>query len=564
MTEDKINVSGGRLSLMVLGPMVIITGLEIVLILTLTSEMKKTLTQIIITALAGAIIPAVVLYLLLRKIVINPVEKLTGAMKMVSGGNLAQITYIGSSVEIRGLTDAINESLLYIENMIKGVNNVSRQVEKMGSMVVEDSKRLINFAEIQLGSVETITGSIEELNAAIRGISSSVEGLSISAEETSSSILEMAASVDEVAHSTVDLSISVDGTSASLEEMRASVKEVAGSVETLSKASEETSSAVEEINATIKEVEGAYRESARLADKVKEDASRLGMASIEKTIDGMKGIKEKVERTAEFINRLGGRSEEIGKILNVIDEVTDQTSLLALNAAILAAQAKDHGKGFSVVAEEIKELAERTAASTKEIGDLITSVQREAKGAVEAMGEGLIKVEEGVKLSREAGDALRQILESAKSSSDMAFSIERATIEQARGVRQVVESMERIREMVVHIARATSEQTKGVEQIVLASEKMRDITQQVKMTTSEQSRASRQITKTVESVTDKIQEIARAIQEQKIESSLIVNSIEGAKELPKKNIDIASEINKRIDTITKATDFFKTALEKFK
>jgi len=530
----------------------------------ISTEIKKNIIQLILIALTGILFLGIALQILLRRTVIEPISKLASVTNRISEGDLTQTLEITSMDEIGLLASATNDSIFHMGDMIKGINDISRQVERVSDQIVKDSKRLVESGEIQLGSIETITGSIEELNAAIRGIASSIEGLSSSAEQASSSILEMSASVDEVAHSTIELSSSVDNTSSAIEEMRASVKEVAESVEVLSNASEETSTAVEEINATIKEVETASKESARLADKVKEEASRLGMASIEKTIEGMKEIKEKVEKTAEFINRLSKRSEEIGKILNVIDEVTDQTSLLALNAAILASQAKEHGKGFSVVAEEIKDLAERTASSTKEIGDLIVSVQREAKGAVEAMDEGLVKVDEGVKLSKEAGESLRQILESSRKSSEMAMSIERATVEQAKGVRRVVESMDRIREMVVHIARATSEQAKGVEQIVIASEKMRDITQQVRLATSEQSRASKQITQTVELVTEKIQDIARAIEEQKVGSDLIVNSIEGARYLPRTNMDIAFEIGRRIDALTKATDLLKAEVGKFK
>lgn len=530
----------------------------------ISTEVKKNIAQLIFIALTGILFLGIALQILLRRTVIQPIGKLAEATEKVSSGDLTPVLETKSKDEIGDLTHAMSESISHMANMVRGINDISLQVGRVSSQVAEDSRKLMEFSQIQLGSIETITGSVEELNAAIRGIASSVEGLSSSAEQTSSSILEMAASVDEVANSTVELSASVDGTSSSIEEMRASVKEVAGSVEVLSNASEETSAAMEEINATIREVEGASRESARLADKVKEDASQLGMASIEKTIEGMREIKEKVERTAEFINRLDKRSEEIGKILNVIDDVTEQTSLLALNAAILASQAGEHGKGFSVVAEEIKDLAERTAASTKEIGDLITSVQRESKGAVETMDEGLTKVEEGVKLSREAGEALRQILDSSKISSEMALSIERATVEQAKGVNQVTQSIDRIRDMVVHIAKATSEQAKGVEQIILAAEKMRDVTHHVRIATSEQSKASKQIIQTVEIVTEKIQEIANAVQEQKIGSDQIVNSIEGAKDLPKRNMDLSYEISRRINALTKATDLLNAEVGRFK
>ena len=121
-------------------------------------------------------------------------------------------------------------------------------------------------------------------------------------------------------------------------------------------------------------------DAARLAEKVSREASERGMTAIREAIKGMQNIRQAVEATADVVNRLGKRSQEIGQILKVIDEVTDQTSLLALNAAILAAQAGEHGKGFAVVADEIKDLADRTAASTQEITGLISAVREETGG----------------------------------------------------------------------------------------------------------------------------------------------------------------------------------------
>jgi methyl-accepting chemotaxis protein len=119
-------------------------------------------------------------------------------------------------------------------------------------------------------------------------------------------------------------------------------------------------------------------------------------------------------KTAGYVTKLGGRSEEIGNPA-VIDDITDQTTLLALNAAILAAQAGEHGKGFSVVADEIKNLAERTSFSTQEIALLIQSVQQEVSDAVAAMDEGLKSVSMGFRVTGEAADALRKIVESSNS-----------------------------------------------------------------------------------------------------------------------------------------------------
>src|SRR5512135_1629229 len=171
------------------------------------------------------------------------------------------------------------------------------------------------------------------------------------------------------------------------------------------------------------------------------------MRSIEKTIDGMNRMETTARRTADVVNRLGGRAESIGSILTVIEDITDQTSLLALNAAILAAQAGEHGKGMSVVATEIRELANRTAASTQEISKLIVAVQEDSREAVAVMGKGVQLTTEGTRLAREAGDALQKILERAGQAREMSHAISRAAAEQTVGMRQVSEAVDRINAM---------------------------------------------------------------------------------------------------------------------
>ena len=288
------------------------------------------------------------------------------------------------------------------------------------------------------------------------------------------------------------------------------------------------------------------------------------MRSIEKTITSMNKIQETVVKSADVINRLGERSEQIGRILTVIDEVTKQTNLLALNAAILAAQAGEQGKGFAVVADEIKNLADRTGASTKEISQLIANVQTEAKDAVESVREGAKSVEEGVSLSLEAGDALKKILDTATQSTGMARGIERATVEQTRGIRQVTEAIQRINTMVQQISKATQEQSRGSEQIMQASEKMRDMTRQVKMSTEEQAKGSRQITKAVESVTERVQQIARAINEQKRGSEVIMRSVEDGRNISRQSVKVVTEMNKMVEELAKQAEHLKQSIGRFK
>ncbi|MFN3395573.1 MAG: phosphate/phosphite/phosphonate ABC transporter substrate-binding protein, partial [Thermodesulfovibrionales bacterium] len=274
-------------------------------------------------------------------------------------------------------------------------------------------------------------------------------------------------------------------------------------------------------------------------------------------------IKSSVERTAELIRKLGGRSDEIGKILTVIDEVTDQTTLLALNAAILAAQAGEHGKGFSVVADEIKDLAERTAFSTQEISALIQSVQGEVKSAVEAMQEGLSSVDEGFRLAREAGDALSKILESSKRSSEMAMSIERSTTEQSKAARLVTEAMERVKNMTEQIAKATSEQSKGILLIMKATEKIRDVSLHLTKATEEQAISSKQISQAMEIASDRSQQISKALSEHKIGTRHILNTIDGIKGVPENNRNLAFKINSKLRELYNDTELLKAETERF-
>jgi methyl-accepting chemotaxis protein len=278
----------------------------------------------------------------------------------------------------------------------------------------------------------------------------------------------------------------------------------------------------------------------------------------------MSRIESTARRTADVVNRLGERAENIGSILTVIEDITDQTGLLALNAAILAAQAGEHGKGFAVVAAEIRELAGRTAASTQEIGKLITSVQEESREAVGVMREEVSMVEEGVRLARDASSALGKIVERADQSRDMSRSINKAATEQVRGVRQVSDAVDKISEMSHQISQAVNEQRIGSEQITKASEKMRELTRFIRTSTDEQARGSKDISGAVENMSAKIGMVNRAAGEVQTGSDLIVKSIERIKEIARSNADLAAGLNVAMDVMVKQAESLTKEISKFK
>jgi methyl-accepting chemotaxis protein len=380
------------------------------------------------------------------------------------------------------------------------------QMAEYERMLEESGRRLEANVQSQVAAADETSRLIRELTSAVQEIATHLDALTQSAEESSSSILEMTATNDEVAENVGELAGSVRETVSSIEEMAYSIKEVAKNVDALSLTAEETSSSMNEMDVSIDQVQSNANETARLSEEVALDAEK-GAEAILKTIGEIYRIKESSQEAVSVISTLGSRIEAIGQIVNVIDDVAEQTNLLALNAAIIAAQAGEQGKGFAVVADEIKDLAERAGTSTREITDLIKTVQSESKNAIAAVERGAHNVDRGVEVSNEAERALKKILESSQKSTNMVRAIARATVEQAKGSKQVTDAIGRIAETVQQIAAATAEQARGSELIMKSAEKMRIITQHVERSSQEQARGGKQISGAIENISSMVNQL---------------------------------------------------------
>ncbi len=379
-------------------------------------------------------------------------------------------------------------------------------LKEAGQNLEKEVEAISTGITAQTDSIDEAAQSVKETSSVLHKVAQQVEELSISAEDSSSSILEMKATNDEVAENMANLATSVRDTVSSIEEMAYSIKEVARNVDSLSLMAEETSSSMNQMDVSIDQVQSNANETARLSEEVAVDAER-GADAIGRTIDEINRIKESSSEAVSVIVSLGTRIEAIGDILNVIDDVAEQTNLLALNAAIIAAQAGEYGKGFAVVADEIKELAERSGTSTKEIANLIKTIQEETKNAIRAVERGATTVDRGVDVSAEAERALKKILDSSQKSTSMVGAIARATVEQAKGSKQVTDAINSIAETVQQIAAATAEQARGSELIMKSAEKMRQITQHVERSSQEQSRGGRQISRAIEKISEMVSQL---------------------------------------------------------
>jgi methyl-accepting chemotaxis protein len=531
---------------------------------TVKKEARKVVLLLLSTAAAIVFVLSTLIYFMTQWMIVDPTRQAVSIALNIAEGDLTQSVRVRSVDEIGMLGRSLNRMIIGLKDMIGSIRETARNMVSVQGEVADISLKLTSGSKVQAESVEEAASSVNEMHFSLKEIAANMDDLHVTSERTSSSVIEMAASINEVAKTVSDLSGFIDETSSAITQMSAAMRQIAEHVGVLSAAAEETSASSLEINASVKEVEATAKQSAALAEAVAEDAQGLGVRSIEKTIEGMGRIDSNSRRAADVVNRLGERAESIGGILTVIEDITDQTGLLALNAAILAAQAGEHGKGFAVVATEIRELANRTAASTQEIGKLITAVQAESREAVEVMKEGVVFVEEGVHLATGAGDALKKILDQAGLSRDMSRSINTAAAEQTRGIKQVSEAVDRINEMTHQIARATNEQKLGSEHIMQAAEKMRELTGFVKISSEEQAKAGKDITLAVEDISSKISMVNRATGEVQEGSDLIVKAIERIKEIAKANADLAAGLNKAMESMAGQSTQLGKEIEKFK
>jgi methyl-accepting chemotaxis protein len=216
---------------------------------------------------------------------------------------------------------------------------------------------------------------------------------------------------------------------------------------------------------------------------------------MEKATDGLNKINITIRSSGEIIDVLGQRADDIGKIIEVIDDLAEQTNLLALNAAIEAARAGEHGLGFAVVADEVRKLAEKSAQSTKEISELIQSIQKEARKAVENMDRSTGIVNDGLGLGQELNAALRKISNVVTEVYKFAQEIGAATNEQSHGSSQIARATTRLNEITHEINSAVEEQASGAQAVVKAMERMRELVQQTTSGSTELAASAEQMSK---------------------------------------------------------------------
>ena len=482
--------------------------------LDLENSQSIMLTKIALIFLLGIITLVAVVWFSSNKIIINPIKKIKSIAEELSLGNsnihISQdrLDEIGHLQKSFALTiESLNQKALTAERIADGDLTADITVKSENDILSKSMIKLVNTVKSLTNEVTTLNseaieghlttrGNIEKFNGVYREI---VSGLNATLDaivkpiNESSKILGKIASgdltvrmadnykgdfskikdsinilADSYSSMLFDVTSAVQATANASYEISSGTEEMAAGAQEQSIQTTEVVSAVEQMSKTITET---TRNSGQASEVAKNSGSiaKHGGKVIGESIAGMNRIADVVKKSAETVQALGKGSDKIGEIIQVINEIADQTNLLALNAAIEAARAGEQGRGFAVVADEVRKLAERTSKATKEIDAMIKQIQKDTNEAVITMNEGTKEVNAGKAFTSKAGESLNEIITSAEKVVDISTQVAAASEEQSTAAEQIKASIESINNV-------TRQNAVGVEQIAKTAENLNQLT----------------------------------------------------------------------------------------
>ena len=334
-------------------------------------------------------------------------------------------------------------------------------------------------------------------NAFVRmvdGLRNLVRNVRDAASQVASASSQVAGASDDSAKVSLQTASAIDEVTSTMHEMSVNVQNMVKNTQTQASSVSETSASIDQMVASIQRVADTAKVLLDISNRSREEV-HSGINTMEKATDGLNKINITIRSSGEIIDVLGQRADDIGKIIEVIDDLAEQTNLLALNAAIEAARAGEHGLVFAVVADEVRKLAEKSAQSTKEISELIQSIQKEARKAVENMDRSTGIVNDGLGLGQELNAALRKISNVVTEVYKFAQEIGAATNEQSHGSSQIARATTRLNEITHEINSAVEEQASGAQAVVKAMERMRELVQQTTSGSTELAASAEQMSK---------------------------------------------------------------------
>ncbi len=459
-------------------------------------QLSQARDQMTLILLFGAVVAASISLLLSRSIT-GALGWLGSAAESLARGEVEQTTLRSAGKdEIGRVVASFQRMMGYFREMASAAEAISRGDLTHRVEPRSDKDVLGHAFERMISNLREMT---EDVSSSASTLASAGVQLSGSSEQAGSATAQIAATIGEVARGTQEQAGAVQRALASIEDLLRSIGQMTRGTQQQANSIERVSSSVAQLNRSVFQVAGSAKEVSSAAEQARSAASSGG-ETVKKSAAGMAAIRDASRVVEAQVQELGNYSSHIGTIVETIDDLAAQTNLLALNAAIEAARAGEHGRGFAVVADEVRKLAERSSLSAREIGGLIVQVQDRTREAVRAMQTSSAEVEAGTKLAEEAAEMLASIISAVQVAADQASAIASAAAQMESASRDVVELMGGVSALVAESSRFTEEMEAASGQVRSAMEKVAAVTAETSASAEEVSASAQEMSAQVQQV----------------------------------------------------------------